>query len=61
MCIVKEIVLHTSEVSDIKYFSLNKLKGAHNSKDSNFGNHSFFLDRSFIINRFSQLNYLVSG
>ena len=39
---IKEITLQTSEVSDIKYFSLNKLIDAHNSKDSNFVNHSFF-------------------
>ncbi len=41
---IKEIVLQTSEVSDIKYFSINKLMDAHNSKDPNFVNHSFFPD-----------------
>lgn len=41
---IKEITLQTSEVSDIKYFSLNELIDAHNSKDSNFVNHSFFPD-----------------
>lgn len=47
---IKEITLQTCEVSDIKYFSLDKLIEAHNSKDSNFVNHSFFPDLVKCIN-----------
>ena len=50
---IKEIILQTSEVSDIRYFSLNKLIDAHNSKDSNFVNHSFFPDLIKYIKKFT--------
>ncbi len=50
---IKEIILQTSEVSDIRYFSLNKLIDAHNSKNSNFVNHSFFPDLIKYIKKFT--------
>lgn len=40
----KDVILQNDEVSDIKYFSLEELINAHNTKDTNFVNHSFFLD-----------------
>lgn len=39
---IKNIVLQKSEVSDVKYFSIEELVAAHNSHDINFVNHSFF-------------------
>lgn len=41
---IKEIIVQNNEVSDIKYYSLEELIKAHNSFDSNFVIHSFFLD-----------------
>lgn len=41
---IKDVILQNDEVSDIKYFSLEELISAHNTKDTNFVNHSFFPD-----------------
>jgi len=41
---IKDVILQNDEVSDIKYFSLEELINAHNTKDTNFVNHSFFND-----------------
>ncbi|MCI9234286.1 MAG: NUDIX domain-containing protein [Bacilli bacterium] len=41
---IKDIKLQYDEVSDVRYFSLEELIRAHNTKDTNFVNHSFFPD-----------------
>ena len=47
---IKEITLQESEVSDIKYYSLEKLINAYNTCNNNFVIHSFFPDLVEIIN-----------